>query len=212
MRLSIVIAAGLLLPASGASLLGQGSLALTLGPNIVTLTDHETPHSFNGQTPWALWGGAVGVVAGFPISEKWGVQAGGGLSTKGQYEANDDTDGCVAVGPYGCSEGWSRTLPFLEVTVLADRRLTFADHGVHLLAGAFLGYAFGNHPLVDLMEERLDFGVAGGVRINAGLGGRWGISLGALYTHGLRDIGGYDMDFAATRALNLSIGPSFSIG
>ena len=205
--MSIVIAAGLLLPASGASLLGQGSLALTLGPSIVTLTDDETPWSFNGESPWSLWGGAVRVDATLPILEKWGLQVGGGLSVKGEYEAYD-TDGCS--NPYPCGVASSRTLPFREVTVLADRRLEFADRGVHLLAGAFLGYAYGDHPVISLIE-RLDFGVAGGVRIEAGLGGRWGLSLRALYTHGLRNIGDF-VGFGATRALNLSIGPSFSIG
>jgi len=33
-----------------------------------------------GEAPWALYGGAVGVFARFPISDRWGIEVGASLS------------------------------------------------------------------------------------------------------------------------------------
>ena len=211
MRWFITVAAGLLLPVP-ATVQGQVALTVTVGPSLVTLTDNQTPWSLNGEAPWSLhgeapWslhGRAVGIFAGFPVSDRWGIEVGGIWSTKGAYEEYD----------LGCGVGCvvlsiSRDIPFFESTILADRRFELGNHGLHLLSGAFLGYAHGDHLGCDMME-RFDFGVAGGARFDVGLGGRLGPSLSMLYTHGLRDIGD-NVGFGATRALNLSIGLSYSI-
>jgi len=203
MRWFMVVAAGLLLPVP-ATVQGQVALTVTVGPSLVTLTDDETPWSLNGEAPWSLYGGAVGIFAGFPISDRWGIELGGSLSLKGEYEEYD-TEGCE----FACVVFSSRDIPFFESTILADRRVEFGNHGLHLLAGAFLGYAHGDHPVIDMIE-RFDFGVAGGARFDVGLGGRLGPSLSMLYTHGLRNIGD-NVGCGATRALNLSIGLSYSI-
>lgn len=203
MRWFMIVAAGLLPPAP-ATAQGQVELTVTVGPSLVTLTDDQTPWSLNGEAPWSLYGGAVGIFAGFPISDRWGIEVGGVWSTKGEYEEYD-TEGCEA----GCVLSTSRDIPFLESTILADRRIELGNHGLHLLAGAFLGYAHGDSSLCDMIE-RFDFGVAGGARFDVGLGGRLGPSLSMLYTHGLRNIGD-NVGFGATRALNLSIGLSYSI-
>ena len=60
------------------------------------------------------------------------------------------------------------------------------------------------------MIERFDFGVAGGARLEVGLSGKLGLSLGMLYTHGLRNIGD-NVGFGATRTLNVNIGLFYSI-
>jgi len=204
MRWFMIVVAGLLLPMHGKSAQGQVALTVTVGPSLVTLTDDETPWSLNGEAPWSLYGGAVGIFAGFPVSDRWGIEVGGSLSIKGEYEEYD-TEGCE----FGCVVSSSRDIPFVESTILADRRFELGRHGLHLLAGAFLGYAHGGHPVIDRIE-RFDFGVACGARFDVGLGGRLGPSLSMLYTHGLRNIGD-NVGFGATRALNLSIGLSYSI-
>ncbi len=204
MRWFMIVAAGLLLPVPTTAQ-GQVALTVTVGPNLVTLTADETPWSLNGEAPWSLHGGAIGIVVGFPISHRWGIQLGGSWSVKGEYEEYD-ARGCE----YGCVLSTSRTIPFFESTILADRRFELGRHGLHLLAGTFLGYAHGGHPVIDMIE-RFDFGVAGGARLDVGLDGNLRPSLSMLYTHGLRNIGD-NVGFGATRALNLSIGLSYSIG
>ena len=206
MRWFTIVAAGLLLTVPGKSAQGQVALTVTVGPNLVTLTADETPWSLNGEAPWSLWGGAVGIFAGFPISDRWGIQLGGSWSVKGEYEEYD-TKGCEH---RVCVSASSRTIPFFESTILADRRFELGNHGLHLLAGGFLGYAHGGHPVIDMIE-RFDFGVAGGARLDVGLDGRLRPSFSMLYTHGLRNIGD-NVGFGATRALNLSVGLSYSIG
>lgn len=149
-------------------------------------------------------GGRSGLVFGFPISDRWGVQLGAASSIKGEYEEYD-TEGCRSF----CVAASSRTIPFVESTILADRRFVHGRLGLHLLAGAFLGYAHGGHPVIGMIE-RFDFGVAGGARTDVGMSGRLGLSLTMLYAHGLRNIGN-NVGFGATRTLNMSIGLSYSI-
>lgn len=205
MRWFTIVATGLLLLAPGRFAEGQVKVAVTLGPSLVTLTDDETPWSLNGEAPWS-WhgGGAVGVTAGFPVSDRWGFELGGAYSIKGEYEEYD-TEGCDRF----CVVSSSRTIPFLESTILADRWVEHGNVGMHLLGGAFLGYAHGDHPVIGMIE-RFDFGVAGGARLEVGLHGKLGLSLGMLYTHGLRNIGD-NVGFGATRTLNVNIGLFYSI-
>lgn len=202
-RWFMIVAAGVLLSVP-TTVQGQVALTVTVGPSLVTLTDDETPWSLNGEAPWSLKGGAVVIFAGFPVSDRWGIQLGSSWSIKGEYEEYD-TEGCE----FFCVAASSRDIPFLESTILADRRFELGNHGLHLLAGAFLGYAHGDHPVIDMIE-RFDFGFAGGARFDLGLDGRLEPSLSMLYAHGLRNIGD-NVGFGATRALNLSICPSYSI-
>ena len=87
--------------------------------------------------------------------------------------------------------------------------MQLGNRGLHLLAGTFLGYAHGDHPVI-AMIERFDFGVAGGAQLEVGLLGNVGLLVRTLYAHGLRNVGD-NVGFGATRSLNVSIGISYSI-
>lgn len=207
-RFAICVAALLfLLPPS--ALQGQVTFTVTVGPNIATWV---WPERADRHESWSWHGGALGLAAGFPVAGNWGIQLGVGLSMKGW---NDE--GTCAVGWESFSCGSGKWITYFETTVLADRRIELGDRfQLHLLSGPFLGYQWDPYPQ---RAARFDFGIAGGAEVRTRLSGRLGLSVGALYTHGLKNVdAGYVIDewkdwyYARSRTLTLRIGLSYSIG
>lgn len=201
------VAALLLL--SPASTRGQVTFTVTGGPNIATWV---WPERAERQESWSWHGGALGLAAGFPIVGNWGVQLGIGLSEKGWHGG-----GTCWVGWESFECEWGKWITYAESTVLADRRIRLGNRfRLHLLAGPALGYQWDPQPQ---RAARFDFGIAGGIQVETRLYGRLGLSAGALYTHGLKNVdAGYVIDewkdwyHSKSRTLTLRTGLSFTIG
>ena len=183
-------------------------------------------------------GWALDIVAGFPISENWGIQLGAGLSEKGYH--SEHTCWVWTWGESPCTaENW---IPYFESTLLADRRFELTNRVLlHLLVGPFLGFQRDSEREIWILREgefvgglsrevrAFDFGIAAGARLEIGVYGKLGLSVGTLYTHGLTNIdvveawpGGvvtlvqwyFPLNRYAvkTRTLTLRTGLSYSIG
>ncbi len=187
---------------SGGSAQGQVTLTLAGGPNLATLAYAERSGTLK---PWSRHGGALGLAAGVSVSDGWGIQLGIGLSSKGY---SGERDCAPARNPHSCSE-W---VDYLESTVLVDRRFELGNPVLHLLAGPFVGYH-----LATYLGSPFDYGVAFGAQLDVGLYGRLQLSLGPLYTHGLKS-NSYRVAtiqppaYTRTRTLTLRTGLSYSIG
>lgn len=134
------------------------------------------------------------------MSGTWGIQLGAGLSEKGYHREHT------------CWPPWSRRvsefpctaenlIPYLEFTLLADRRFELTDRArLHLLAGPFLGFQRDSlHTVWILREgetirgltrkvEAFDRGAAAGARLEIAVHGNLWLSVGTLYTHGFTKI------------------------
>jgi len=197
-----IFAAALLFLLPGGPVQSQVTLTVLGGPNIATLAYAERPGTLK---PWSRHGGALGLAVGFPVSDSWGVQLGVGLSSKG-YNGGRDCES--ARNPLACSE-W---VDYLESTVLVDRRFELGSPVLHLLAGPFLGYQ-----LATYLGSPFDYGVAFGAQLDLELYGKLRLSLGPLYSHGLKS-NSYRVAtiqppaYTRTRTLTLRTGLSYSIG
>lgn len=207
-RIAICLAAlfHLLLPTSAQ---GQVTFTVTGGPNIATWV---WPERAERRESWSWHGGALGLAAGVPIVGNWGVQLGIGLSQKGWHG-----EGRCAAGweTFACE--WGKWITYAESTVLADRRVQLSNRfRLHLLAGPALGYQWDPQPQV---AARFDFGIAGGARLDTRIRGGLGLSVGALYTHGLKNVHSMDVIeewknwyYSKSRTLTLRTGLSYAIG
>ena len=187
---------------------GQVMLNLTGGVNMATWV---WPERADRQESWSWHGGALGLAAGFPIVGNWGIQLGVGLSQKGW---NDE--GTCEVGWESFACGWGKWITYAESTILADRRIRLGDrYRLHLLAGPALGYQWDPQPQV---AARFDFGIAGGAQLETRIRGGLGFSVGALYTHGLKNVHSMDVIeewknwyYSKSRTLTLRTGLSYTI-
>lgn len=209
MRRFAIGAAALVFVLLPSSVQGQVTFALTGGPNVATWV---WPERAERQESWSWHGVALGLAAGFPIAGNWGIQLGAGLSEKGWHG-----EGTCWVGweTFHCT--WGKWILYFESTVLADRRIQLGDRlRLHLLAGPALGYQWDPEPR---RAARFDFGIAGGTQLEIRLYAGLGLSVGALYTHGLKNVdSGYVIDewkdwyYARSRTLTLRTGLSYTIG
>jgi len=103
MRCLAIFAVAVLTLVSGGSAQGQVTLTLAGGPNLATLAYAERSGTLK---PWSRHGGALGLAAGSPVSDRWGIQLGVGLSSKG-YDGGRDCES--ARNPLACSE-WVESL------------------------------------------------------------------------------------------------------
>lgn len=138
-RYAIFVAA-LLLLLPGSSAQGQVTPTLSGGLGFAERVFGHANHTLGEDKPRSRHGRALGITAGFPMSGTWGIQPGAGLSEKGYHREHT------------CWPPWSRRvsefpctaenlIPYLEFTLLADRRFELADRArLHLLAGPFLGF------------------------------------------------------------------------
>ena len=242
MRRFAISLAALLLLLPGGSAHGQVTLSVAGGGHFTESVIGYSPstRTWGEASPRSRHGWALGIAAGLPISDKWGIQLGAGLSEKG-YRGQHT---CV-LGEWGEFSCLAETLiPYLEAMILADRRFELtARVSLHLLAGPFLAFQ-GNSERKIVISDReevrflvepreigaFDFGVAGGARVEIGVYGKLGLSVGTLYTHGLRNIDtveGVGRDTAVpliwryyavnaytvkTRSLTFRTGLTYSIG
>ena len=186
----------LLLPASPAN--GQTTVALTGGVNIATLSIASTAGPVPGVE--SVRRASFGIALTFPRSETLGFQVGGSYSQKGGSLIFASTE---VIG-----QSTIETNHF-EITGLARVQFPLGSDRVrgHLLAGPAVAFELScalyakanvNGALVDrdddchespnLSRAPFDLGVAAGGGLELWLADRLGISLGALYTHGLKDI------------------------
>ena len=196
----------------------QVTLRVTGGLNAATWV---WPDRAERHHPLSWHGGALGVSAGLPIFGDWGIRVGADLTVKGWHEEEPCAVPLLPDPPGTedppdtevCESG--KWIPYFETTVLADRRIELGDRfELYLLAGPFLGYQWDPLP----RAKDFDFGVAGGAQLDRRLSGGLGLSVGALYTHGLKDITHSVVDhwkgwyYTHSRTLSLRVGLSYRIG
>lgn len=196
-RLAVSIAALLpLLPGTPAQ--AQVTLSVEGGGHFTERVFGYSANTLGGVSPRSRHGLVLGIAAGLPISEDWGIQLGAGLSEKDYHSRHR----CVlgGWGEYSCIA--ENLIPYLEATALADRRLELTSRvSLHLLAGPFLAFQRDSEREVMISNREgsrflvvsrkigaFDFGIAGGALLKIGLYGRLGLSIGTVYTHGLRNI------------------------
>ncbi len=203
----------LLLPASPAY--GQTTLALTGGVNIATLSIGSDA----GPVPdvESVTRASIGITLTFPRSETLGFQVGGTYSQKGGSLIFASTE---VIG-----QSTIETNHF-EITGLGRVQFPLGGDRVraHLLAGPAAAFELScelsakanvDGTAVDRDDDCLespnlsrapfDLGVAAGGGLEIWLADKLGISLGALYTHGLQDIDTSD-DSLKRRTLALRAG------
>ena len=115
---------------------------------------------------------------------------------------------------------------YLELTTLASKRFRAGDRVyVHLLAGPAPAFLMSCqviegedsedcHDDLDDGPRKVDLGLAGGIRFEIGLSEKVGLSVGALYNHGilnLNDSGDDDITIK-NRGMTLRAGLAYSIG
>lgn len=205
MRCLAIFAVAVLTLVPGGSARGQVMLTLAGGPNLATLAHSGRPGTLK---PWSRHGVALGLAAGFPVSDGWGIQLGAGISSKGVSWTGD-------CGPRSGMPGTcSHWIDYLESTVLVDRRVELGNPVLHLLAGPFVGYQV----FPGGCSASFDLGVALGVQLDAALFGKLRFALGPMYAHGLKDVmhgihtARSAPDIVRTRTLTLRTGLSYSIG
>lgn len=209
MRHFAISAAALLFLLFPASARSQVALSLTGGANIATWV---WPERAERQEAWSWHGAALGFAAGLPIAGNWGIQLGIGLSQKGWHDEGDCTVGWES---FACE--WGKWITYAESTVLAERRIELGNRlRLHLLAGPALGYQWDPQPQV---AARFDFGIAGGAHLETRIRGGLGLSVGALYIHGLKNVHSMDVIeewknwyYSKSRTLTLRAGLSYTIG
>lgn len=203
-RRAVVIFAALpaLLPGAPAS--GQTTLTVTGGLNMASVSASEPNEAIESVTRAAL-----GLSAGFPVSEGWRVQLGAAYSQKG-----------FGFGPAELG------LDYIEFTGLLDRPFPLGDRAsLHLLAGPAVGIRTSCKTTVSVGGEKrsedcggegpkdFDFGVAGGAEAVIGVSDGLALSAGALYTLGLMDVSdGEGDEFVKNRTVMLRVGVVFPIG
>lgn len=199
-RLAVFTFAALLAHLPGAPASGQTTLTVTGGLNTATVSASELSDAIESVTR-----AAVGLSAGFPVTEGWRVQLGAAYSQKGS-----------GFGPVELG------IDYIELTGLLDRPFPLGDRTLlHLLAGPALGIRVSckttfSGRSADCAGDGLkdfDFGVAGGAEAEIGLSDGLALSLGALYNLGLLNVSDSESDeFLKTRTLTLRAGVVFPIG
>ncbi len=197
MRRCAISVAALLLLMPGSSAQGQVTLTLAGGLGFAERVFGHTSHTRGEDKPRSRHGRALGITAGFPISGTWGIQLGAGLSEKGYHKEHTCRSRMASEAP--CTA--ENLIPYLEFTLLADRRFQLTDRArLHLLAGPFLGLQRDSlHTVWILREgetirgltrkvEAFDRGVAAGARLEISVHGNLWLSVGTLYTHGFTKI------------------------
>ncbi len=197
MRRCAISVAALLLLMPGSSAQGQATLTLAGGLGFAERVFGHTNHTWGEDKPRSRHGRALGITAGFPVFGTWGIQLGAGLSEKGYHREHTCLSGTRLEIP--CTA--ENLIPYLEFTLLADRRFQLTDRArLHLLAGPFLGLQRDSlHTVWILREgetirgltrkvEAFDRGVAAGARLEIGVHRNLWLSVGTLYTHGFTKI------------------------
>ena len=129
MRRCAIFVAALLFLVPGMPARSQVKLSVTGG----------TLSTLDFDRPWTWHGRALGVVLGFPVSDKWSIQLAGRRSGKGYWEEYG-TKGCDEMRREPCSTGGGVALTYFEFMALADRRIELDDRvRLHLLVGPFGG-------------------------------------------------------------------------
>ena len=181
-RLAVFTFAALLAHLPGVPASGQTTLTVTGGLNTATVSASEGNDAIESVTRVAL-----GLSAGFPVTEGWRVQLGAAYSQKGFG---------FGVADLG--------IDYIELTGLLDRPFPLGDRAsLHLLAGPALGIRVSCKTTVSVGDEErsedcegdglkdFDFGIAGGAEAEIGLSDGLALSVGAsytLYTLGLLDV------------------------
>ena len=202
---SILLAAGLLLPASNAS--AQTTLSLHGGLNLAILTNEAR----DTLLPFSYLRVAkphFGLSATFRLTppervNSLGVQLSGSYAGRGA-----DVQGL---------SGSALSLNYLEVAALIDVRvpLVIEPLAVHIQAGPTLGWLMScerENPCSDGEFNSMDFGLALGGNLEIGLTDKMGIMAGFLYNSGLTYADGGDEPFRKNRSLALRGGILFPIG
>jgi len=197
MRRYAISVAALLLLMPGSSAQGQVTLTVTGGFGFAERVFGHTNHTWGEDRPRSRHGRALGITAGFPMSGTWGIQLGAGLSEKGYHKEHTCRSRMASEAP--CTA--ENLIPYLEFTLLADRRFQLTDRArLHLLAGPFLGFQRDSlHTVWILREgetirgltrkvEAFDRGVVAGARLEIAVHGNLWLSVGTLYTHGFTKI------------------------
>ena len=209
MRRFAICVAALLFPLPPASAQSQVTFTVAGGPNVATWV---WPEGAERQESWSWHGGALGLAAGFHVAGNWGIQLGAGLSQKGWHGEGTCE---IAWESFPCE--WGKWITYFETTALADRRIELGNRfRLHLLAGPALGYQWDPYPQ---RAARFDFGIACGAQLETRLYGGLGLSVGALYTHGLKNVHSMnvidewkDWYYSKSRTLTLRTGLSYTIG
>lgn len=202
------LAAVTLAPLWPGAALAQTTFTVAGGLNIasVALSPDE------GVSPESVTRLGIGVSAGIPMSERFGLHLGAGYSQKG-FSAS------------GFGADITTEIDYLEFTALAGLPLSAGERvSVHLLAGPALAFKLSCQASANFLGESLsddcgddaksmDVGLAGGVRLEIGLSEKIGLSLGALYNLGLVDMDDSEGSAATkSRVLTLQAGVVFSGG
>ena len=203
-RLRVLIVGFAALPAllPGAPASGQTTLGVTAAMNTASASASE-PNEALGSVKRA----AVGLSAGFPVSEGWRVQLGAAYAQKG-----------FGFGPVEFG------IDYIEFTGLLDRPFPVGGRTtVHVLAGPALGIRTSCKTTVSVRGEKrsqdcegtvlkdFDFGVAGGAEAEIGVSDGLALSAGALYTLGLLDVDDGD-ESMKNRTVTLRVGVVFPVG
>ena len=195
-------------PWSGTAL-AQTTFTVAGGLNMASVAVSED----EGLSPESVTRLAIGVSAGIPMSEGLGFHLGAGYSQKG-----------FSVSAFGADA--TTEIDYLELTALAGMPLPLGEQSsVHLLVGPALAFKLSCAASVSFMGESLsedcgddgpksmDLGLAGGARLEIGLSGKMGVSLGALYNFGLMNMDDSEAsETVKSRVLTLQAGVVISGG
>ncbi len=218
-RFATLIAVTATLLSTATPALGQTSLLLSGGLNrAFIVVGGEDDELANYLVPVSRI--SVGLAVELALVEGWNLELGGSYSQKGYG---------FEVPPSGKA---SMRIDYFEVAGLVSKPFPLGDRAsVNLLAGPALALQLscqvsaseqGSEETGDCVTEDeedfgpqdTDLGLAGGVRFRVGLSETVGVTVGALYTLGLRNLfDDVDDDSSVkSRVVTLSVGLAYSIG
>lgn len=202
---SILLVAGLLLPASSAS--AQTTFSLHGGLNLAVLTN-EIRDTVLPLNYLRIAKPHFGLSATFRLTPPERVNS-LGIQLSGSYAPR-------GADVQGLSAG-TISLNYLEVAALIDVRvpLVIEPLAVHVQAGPTLGWLMScerENPCSDGEFNSMDYGLALGGNLEIALTDKMGVMAGFLYTNGLTYADGGDEPFRKNRSLALRGGVLFPIG
>lgn len=202
---SILLAAGLLLPAPSAS--AQTTFSLHGGLNLAVLSN-EIQDSLLPLTYLRIARPHFGLSATFQLTPPERVNS-LGVHLSGSYAPR-------GADVQGLSAG-SISLKYLELAALIDVRvpLVIEPLAVHIQVGPTLGWLMScerEKPCSDGEFNSRDYGLALGGNLEIGLTDKMGVMAGFLYNSGLTYADGGDEPFRKNRSLALRGGVLFPIG
>lgn len=205
---STTVAVLLLFPAMPT--MAQTNLTVAGGVNRATVNVEGV-----GLIPGQEWVNrlAIGASIGIPLLERLGLHLGAGYSQKG-----------FALSVFGVET--TTEVDYLEITALAGVPIPVGERAsVHLLAGPALAFKLSCQLSVTFMGDSgtedcgedgpnaMDLGLMGGARLVIGVSEKLGLSLDALYNHGLLDMDDIDSEVIfKNRVMTLQAGIVYSIG